>query len=144
MKTIFRRSVLAVLLAFAPSLCFADWSIGPVSRERAKELGIEIRSKTKGTNEVLVEVEIKIEGELKRFGRERLDHVELQIRDGGKNRVSATLKEDPSREGYAVVRLTADCGDLEKINLLVWVYQGLGGVIHELRLKDFVELAKVR
>ena len=141
MKTIFNTLVLAVLFAVAPNLCFAAWSFGPVSKERAKELGMEIRSKA---NEVSVELEIKTEGELKILSREDLSRVELQIKEGETRVVSATLKEDRSKSGRVVVGFAVNRAHLDMITLRVWVYQGLGGVIHELRLQDFVELEKVR
>lgn len=144
MKTIFNTLVLAVLFAVAPNLCFAAWSFGPVSKERAKELGMEIRSKANGANEVSVELEIKTEGELKILSREDLSRVELQIKEGETRVVSATLKEDRSKSGRVVVGFAVNRAHLDMITLRVWVYQGLGGVIHELRLQDFVELEKVR
>jgi len=51
-KTTFNRSVLAVLLAAASSPCLAFWSVGQVSKEQAKELGMEIRSKASGPHDV--------------------------------------------------------------------------------------------
>ena len=70
------------LLVFAPSRCFALMTVQEVSKERAKELGMEIRSKAAGPNAVWVELEFKTEGELKRFSPENNSRVELEIRDG--------------------------------------------------------------
>lgn len=144
MKTIFNISVLAVLLVIAPSPSFALWSVGPVSKEQAKELGMEIRSKTNSSTDLSVELEIKTEGGLKSFSREGPSRVELQIRKGETSLLSATLKEERSKPGRVIVRFTSERAQLDVITLRVWVYQGLGGVIHELRMKDFVELEKVR
>ena len=145
MKTIFKISVLSVLLAIVPSPCFALWSFGPVSKEQAKELGMEIRSRTNDKTELSMELEIKTEGALKSFSREdHLGRVELQIKEGETCLVSATLKEDRSKPGRAVVSFAVDHAHLDRITLRVWVYQDLGGVIHELRLKEFVDPGKVR
>src|SRR5690348_6160600 len=92
-KTISKVSVLAVLLVAAPSVCFASWSFGPISKQRAKELGMEVRSQANGTNEVTVELEIKVTDELKMVEGWNLSHVELQIKQGEKELVSAVLKE---------------------------------------------------
>ena len=66
MKTAFSLAVLAVLLV-APGRCFALWSIAPVSKEGAKELGMEVRTTEAGPNQVRVELEFKAENKLKDF-----------------------------------------------------------------------------
>jgi hypothetical protein len=145
MKTLLNISVLFLLLVAAPSLCFALWSFGPVSKEQAKALGMGIRARTNSATELTVELEIKAEGALKDFSRpDHYGRVELQIKEGETTQVSATLKEDRSKPGRVVVSFAADRAQLDKITLRVWVYQGLGGVIHELRVKEFVEIGKIR
>ena len=66
MKTLFGIAVLAVLLV-APSPCFALWVTVRVSKERAKELGMEVRTTEAGPNQVRVELEFKTTGKLKEF-----------------------------------------------------------------------------
>jgi len=145
MKTILNISVLAVLLVVAPSPCFALWDVGQVSKEQAKELGMEIRSKASGTNAVWVELELKTEGELKRFSRENFSRVELEIREGGKFLVSASLREERPSPGRVVTSFDADRAHLDKITLrVVVVPSGELGAGYELQVKDFVELAKPR
>ena len=140
LKTIFNISVLTCLLLAASSPCFAAWSVGQVSKEQAKELGMEIRSKANSTNAVWVELEFKTEGKLKSFS-----HVDLRISEGEKELVTATLREDRSRPGRVVVSFTADHAQLDKITLWVYVADMMpGGTIHKLRVKDFVELEKLR
>jgi hypothetical protein len=136
MKTIFSISVLAALLAISPSPCFALWSGGQVSKEQAKELGMEIRSKANTTNAIWVELEFKPEGKLKSFS-----HVDLRISEGEKSLVTATLREDRSRPGRVAVSFAADRAYVDKITLWVYVADMMpGGTIYELRVKDFVEL----
>ena len=134
-KTIMNISALTFLLVAASSQCFALWSVGQVSKEQAKELGMEIRSKVSGTNAVWVEVEFKTEGKLKSF-----DRVDLRIGEGEKELVTATLREDRSRPGGVVVNLSADRAHLDKATLWVYVADMMpGGTIYQLRVKDFVE-----
>ena len=130
--------VSACLLAVTVGPCFALWSFGPISKERANELGIEIRTKVNGPTDFSLELDIKTEGELKDFNR--LGRVELQVGDGKAPLVSATLKENQyqSKPGHLVFSLAVDRDHLELITLRVWVSQGLGGVIHELHVRDFL------
>ncbi|MBI3851913.1 MAG: hypothetical protein HY298_16780 [Verrucomicrobia bacterium] len=140
MKTIFKISVLAVLLAVATSPCFAMMEIAQVSKARAKELGMEIRSKANGPNEVWVELEFKPEGKLKDF-----IHVSLEIRQGKKFLLGyAPLREKPSGSGSVVVSFLANRAYLDKITLSVVVGRPMDMTGYELRVKDFVELEKSR
>ena len=67
----------STLLVIAPGPCFALWEIADVSKERAKEMGMDVRSKPAGPADVRVELEFKAEGELKDFS-----HVDLRFGDG--------------------------------------------------------------
>jgi hypothetical protein len=139
MKTAFGIAVLAVLLV-APSSCFAlRWHMH-VSKEQAKELGMEVRSEGAGANQVRVELEFKVEGKFQNLSR-----VDLRFGEGDNPPLTAPLQEDRSKPGRVVVSFHADRAQLDKINL--WVYmppESLGGPIYELRVKDFVELKKDR
>jgi hypothetical protein len=139
MKTVFSIAAVAVFLVVVPSPCFALWGIAHVSKERAKEMGMEVRSKAAGPNDVRVELEFKPEGELKNFSR-----VDLRISEGGKSLVTAPLQEDRSKPGRVVVSFSADRSRLDQINLWVMVPASLGGTAYQLRVKDFVELEKGR
>lgn len=134
-KTIIHMSILAILLAVGSGTCSAAWSVGPVSKERAKELGMEIRSKAYATNAVGVELEFKPEGQLKSFS-----HVDLRISEGDKVLLSAALREDRSKPGRVAVSFTSDPAQLAKITLWVFVANMMpGGTIYEVQVKDFVE-----
>jgi hypothetical protein len=147
MKTAFSLAVLAVLLV-APGRCFALWSIAPVSKEGAKELGMEVRSTAAGPNQVRVELEFKTEGKFERFipGGKFKDWsgVELRVGEGKNPLVTAPLLEDRSKPGRVVVSFTADRAQLEKLKLRVFVAESDGGTIYELAVKDFVEPKKDR
>ena len=92
MKTMLNALVLTLLLFSASSPCFALMAITHVSKERAKEFGVEIRSKANGPNGVWVELEFKTEGQLKDFNPDRFSRVELQITDGEKSLMTAALQ----------------------------------------------------
>ena len=148
MKTAFSLAVLAVLLV-APGRCFALWTIAPVSKEGAKELGMEVRSTAAGPNQVRVELEFKAEGTFKEFSSEGkffpdFSGVELRIGEGKDPLVTAPLREDRSKPGRVVVSFTADHTQLDKLSLWVSVPELDGGTIYVLRVKDFVEPKKDR
>ena len=116
-----------------------------VSKERAKELGMEIRSKAAGPDAVLVELEFETKGELRNFSPERFSRVELRIVEGERSLLTAALQEKRPSPGHVVVSFAADRAQLDKITLTVVVGSGqLSGGGYELRLKDLVELEKLR
>jgi hypothetical protein len=88
-----------------------------------------------------VELAFKNEGELKNF-----DRVELWIREGEKFLLGATLKEDRDRTkpGQVVVAFTVDRTLLDKARLVVVAGRVMDMTGYELRVKDFVDLEKVR
>jgi hypothetical protein len=133
MQTKFVILVLGVLLVAVPSPCFALWGIAPVTKAEAEKKGVEVRVKTAGLKDVRVELEFKIDGELKDFSR-----VEMRFDDV----VTASLKEDRSKPGRVVVDFSADRARLDKINLWIFVPGHLGGTIYEIRPSDFVEMKK--
>jgi hypothetical protein len=136
MRTILTLSAVAVLLV-APGPCFALWGIYPVTPKTAKELGLEVRSTPAGPDMVRIELEFKLEGQLKGFSR-----VDLRIGDGDKDLVIAPLQEDRSKPGRVVVGFAADRTRLDRITLCVMVPESHGGTVYEARVKDFVEPAK--
>jgi hypothetical protein len=139
MKTILNILAVAVLLVAAPGTCFALWGIARVSREEAKELGMQVRFEPAGPKQVRVELEFKPEGRLKDFSR-----VDLRIGERDNPSVTAPLQEDRSKPGRVVVSFSADREQLDKLTLWVMVPESLGGTIYDLRVKDFVEVKKER
>ena len=135
MKTALSIAVLAVLLA-APSSCFALGFTKQVSKEAAKELGMEVRSQAAGANQVRVELEFKVEGALKNFSGG-----DLWFGEGDSPSLSASLQEDRSKPGQVTVSFTADRAHLDKITLRVTIVEAGRGV-YVLRIKDFVEPEK--
>jgi hypothetical protein len=138
MKTIFKGSVAAAVVLLVTSPCFALWEIAPVSKQEAKELGLEVRSIAAGPNDVRIELEFKVAGKLADFNR-------VELRFGERERsVSAALKEDRSKPGRVSVSLVADRAQLDKITLWIMIPGVLGGTIYEVRAKEFIDLPKLR
>jgi hypothetical protein len=129
--------LVASLIVVVPSPCFALWLIAPVSKERAKEMDMEVRSMAAGPNHLTVELDFSTEGALKGFSR-----VDLRIGEGDNPPVTAPLREDRSKPGRALVGFTAAGAELPKLTLWVYVPDLDGGSIYKLQAKDFVELKK--
>ena len=139
---ILKISFLTFLFMAASSQCFALRDIAVVTKKEAKEMGIELRAKPSGPDAVWLELEFKPEGKLKDF-----THVELKMTEGDKSFVfSATLRETRSSSGNVVVTFTASRAYFEKITLSVVMHspREAGDHTYELRMKDFVDLEKVR
>jgi hypothetical protein len=137
MKTVLHLSAMSALLLFTPNPCFALWGIAPVSKERAKELGLDVRWNAAGPDDVRVELEFKTVGLLK-----DVSHVDLRIGAGDKSLVVAPLKEDRSKPGCVVVSFAANRSRLDQLTLWVMVPESRGGTAYEIRVKDFVEPGK--
>ena len=133
-----------MLLGVAPRSCFAFVRVEHVSRDRAKQLGVTIRSSLAGTNEVDVRLEFKTEGELKDFGRAILD---IGVASEGESRVlSATVLPDRSTPDTVVVSFSADPKIMSKCVLTVMVRGGAQAKsdAYEFRMRDFIELQNPR
>jgi hypothetical protein len=140
MKSITALLALTLLLAVASNRCLAEMGIVEVSRERAKELGMEVRFTKNGPNEIWVELEFKPEGKLKDF-----KHVSLEIRDGGKFLLGyAPLGEKRPKSGSVVVGFLANRAYLDKVSLRVVAGHPMDLTGYELRMKEFVAPAKAR
>ncbi len=138
MKTAFNIAALASLLV-APGVCFAEWDIELVTKDRAKKMGIEVRSQMSGPNQVRVELAFNADRELKNFSR-----VDLRFGEGDNPLLSVRLQEDRSKPRRVAVSFTADRDNLDKITLRVVIPEKLGGTIYQLQTKEFVELEKGR
>lgn len=139
MKMFTKIFAATVVLAVAANPCFALWEIATVSKERAKELGLEVHSHAAGPVDVRVELEYKALGELK-----NVREINLRISDGDKLIATAPLREDRSNPGRVVVTFTADRTRLDKLSLWVMVPAPDGGTVYEVRVKDFVDVEKAR
>ena len=128
----------AVASLVAPSPCFAEFLLVSVSKERAKELGMEVRSQPAGPNLVRVELEFNAEGKLKNFSV-----VNLRLGEGDNPPLTAPLRQGRAKPGRIAVSFTADRAHLDNITL--WVMPDvLPEIVYQLRMKDFVEPEKGR
>jgi hypothetical protein len=139
MKTMLNFMVAAILLVAGPSTCFALMGIRQVSKEEAKELGIEVRVQGNGPREVWITLELKNDSKLKDFS-----HVSLEIREEGKLLVGYAAMQEKKSETGRTFTFMANRAFLEKITLSVVTgfpsnYSG-----NELRMKDFGEVGKIR
>ena len=140
LKTLLNVLALAFLLCAAPSQCFAEMGVEHISKELAKELGIEIRLKGKGPNEVWVELELNTEGALKDF-----IHVSLEISEGEKFLMGwAPLQATRGSAGMVVVGFLVNRAFLDKVTLRVVTGRPMDETGHDLRVRDFVYLEKDR
>ena len=138
MKTTISLAVL-VLFAAACESCLAMISTRNVSKDQAKELGIELRAKPNGPKEAWIELEFKPEGQLKEF-----HHVSVEIRDGEQFLLGWTpLEAKRTDSGRVVVRVMGNRAFLEKLTLRV-VTGALGDAGYDLRIKDLVDLKNLR
>jgi len=139
MKTILNISVLTFLLVAASSPCFAEMLITDVSRAKAKEMGVAIRSHKNGDAGVKVRLEFRTQGVLKDFNR-----VELIIcansQLGAKRLVSAPLlAERPAADSVSAC-FSADPSYLATSE--VWIIVNdppLGGTGYRFKVIDFIE-----
>ena len=141
MRTLPHLAALLILLVACGS-CPAMISIENVTKERAKELGIEIRATANGPKEAWIELELRPEGKLKGF-----DHVSLEIRGDNEGKEFllgwTPLESKRTSTGTVVVRVMANRAFLEKVTLRV-VCGVTGNEGHDLRVKDFVDLAGLK
>jgi hypothetical protein len=127
----------AVLLLAAPSPCLALWEIFDVTPEEATKLGIVVQSKAAGPKDVRVEMQFKIDGALKEF-----DRVDLRVGEPNDYTATAALKEDRSKPDLVSVSFAAKVKQLDRISLWIMVPQSLGGVVYEVKIKDFVAVER--
>lgn len=140
MKSVINASVLALLFLVSALPCHALISVAKVSKEQAKEMGMEVRLKPSGPSHVWVFLEFEAKGKLKDFS-----HVSLEIRDGGKLLLGwMDFGAKRSSSGKVVASFMVERAFLDKIGLRVMVQSGLRtGAGFDLRVADFVEPQKV-
>jgi hypothetical protein len=134
-KTIMHISVLTFLLVAASSQCFAMLALEDVTTNRAKELGVTIRTNMNGQAGIKVQMEFKTEGELK-----KITYVELQIGEGESRIISAPLLVSYPSPGRVAVGFSAYPAYLSKCILTIAVYGGpKGDWGYRFKVKDFIE-----
>jgi hypothetical protein len=135
MKALLSLTACAVLLALAPSPCFALWGIASVSKDEAKGLGLEVRATPTGPNHIVFELEFPTAGGLKDFSR-----ADLRVGKGDNPPVTAPLREERPKPGRVLLRFTADRGHVPNLKLWLMVPEMDGGTIYDVQLQDFVDV----
>ena len=139
MKKILNILAVTSVLTVASSPCFALQENMDVSKERARTIGVTIRSHPNGEAGLKVWVEFKTEGVLKNF-----DRVEFEMRAGGKPVVSAPLLASRPAVNTVSAYFSADAHYLATSVLTIVVQDGeRNRVGYQFKVKEFVDLRKV-
>lgn len=113
-------------------------SIGDVSKEQAKALGIVVRARKNGMAGAHVRLEFKTEGKLKNFTR-----VALRITAGKEPLMSAPLLVSRPKPDRVVARFSAGPAYLAASTLMIVVQDGpMNRVGYQLKVKDFIDLTE--
>jgi hypothetical protein len=131
-------AIIAICFVSLPKTSSGDTLFTILSKERAKQLKIEVRALPAGPRDVRVELEYPTEAK-----KGKNIHVDLEVQDGEKSFLSTTLKSYPTKDDRAVVHFTADRNSLGKITLKIFTERGLGGTANHIHMKDFVDLEKL-
>lgn len=140
MKSVFTLSAVAICFTVTPRPSYALWDVVRVTKEHAKQLGMELRATAAGANRVHVVLEFEAGGKLKDFSQ-----IDMALGKGDDLMVSAALREDRSKTGRVMVAVSVGRAQLDKLCLSVRVpYRdgGLGGIVYQLPVKDLVEVKK--
>jgi hypothetical protein len=134
-----RWSFIALLVCALTQNCFALRSLASLTPERAKELGITLRSHPNGESGVRVVLEFKAVGELRGF-----THVELAIAAAdGKRVVDAILRSERPAAGMIEASFSADPAWLAHSTLTICTTEGQRSHSgYMLAVKDFLPSAK--
>ena len=134
-----RWSFVALLLCALTQNCFGLRSLATLTPERAKELGVTLRSHPNGESGVRVVLEFKAAGELRGF-----THVELEIVTAeGKRVVDAMLRSERSAAGMIEASFSADPAWLARSTLTICTTEGQRSHVgHMIAVKDFLPIAK--
>ncbi len=122
--------------------CFAEISIGILTKEKAKEkYGITMHSRKNGDAGIKIWLEFKNEGWLEKFS-----YAELRMEDSlGKHLISAQLQPNPVHhrqpKEITTVAFSVDADQLERCSFLVVCYNSNeGDVGYVLKAKDFLDI----
>jgi len=138
MKTILTIPVLVLLLLVVAAPCFGMMGLEEVSKARAAELGLNVKSDG-GPDDpyTWISIEFETKGELKDFVR-----VDLEVHEGGKQLVSSSLREERPTPGHVRVSFSVERARLDQITVRVVTGFPMNLSGHDLRLQDFVETVK--
>jgi hypothetical protein len=140
MKSLFASLITALLFVAVPVPCHALRLLAFVTKEKAKEMGIEIRVTPAGPDAVRIALEFPTKGQLKDYSE-----VDLEFGgDGDKSVLSSALKEEPTKPGHILVSFAAERSQLNRLSLRILAGEPESLVYHVIRVKEFVDLEKLR
>ena len=141
----FKVIITTLLLSIVTSPCFAMISVGELSKDEAKELGITMKHRKNGDAGVKVWLEFKKEGFLEKF-----TYCELRMVDAtGDHVVSAMLQPNPVNRHQPTdvvsIAFSADPAQLERCAFLLVAYGSTkGDVGYMLHVKDFLSQTELQ
>ena len=105
-----------------------------MSKERAMELGIAVRSQPSADNGLWVQVEFKTTGDMKEFR-----WADLELRQGEKRLVHAALRPQNPTPDSVLLQFYMDPAALPNATVTVFVYpRPRSGIGYRLKMKEFV------
>jgi len=134
-----------LILAMSPTVLAMD-TLLPITKDQARDLGLQFRCVPSGSESVWVRLEFepeKLGGGLGNTDFSKLPtHVAMEMRDGPRPLLSTILRDERSGSGRITVGFRAARSELGKLYLRVMADEGLGGVGYEIRVRDVVDLKK--
>lgn len=145
MKTFLTLTITSLLVLSSTYRSHGEIMLERLSKARAKEMGIAMKSRKNGTAGVKVWLEFKKQGLL-----EKLTYTELRMKDAkGNHLVSARLQPNPVVHGQAkdlvTISFSANPAQLKNSSFMIVAYgSGLGDVGFVLSVKDFLDVKQAR
>ena len=118
-------------------------SFGYLSKNEAKEHGLEIRHRAAGADHVGVTVTFSPKGRWAAFEKpSQLNYVELSLEgDDGRPSLRTRLREDRSEKDRVSVFFTVERSQLHQIR--IWLTRRITDVADVVRMEDFIPLESI-
>lgn len=134
-----KRSLLVLLTAGLCIVAFAQRSsalavLEDVSKDRAKQLGIIVRSQPSANDDLMVIVEFKKQGDMRGFR-----WADVELRRKGKRVISSAIQPRTTDKDSVRLDLYMDAAAIPDTTVTIFVYnQPRSGIGYRLKLKDFL------
>ena len=132
----------ALLTLFAAVLCLGAFAervsalaeILDVSPDKAKQLGITVRSQPSANDDLMVIVEFKKQGDMKEFR-----WADMELSRNGKRVISSAIQPRNTDKDTVRLDLYMDPAAIPDTSVTIFVYsQPRSGIGYRLKLKDFL------
>jgi hypothetical protein len=132
--------VLLLLTCALPARCFALVEIEDISKERAKQMGIDVRVKRSANNDAWVQVEFRAAGPLKEFR-----WADLEVTQGEKRLVTASLMPRRPAPDSVLLEFYGDPAALMNASVTIVAYNDpRTGIGYRLQMKDYLDRTAAR